>query len=476
MWSGIKIKDGNSTLRIVAWIIPAAIAVLLTGSILFYKERMLFIDAPHIFFRILNDGHLHIEENRVGSFVTQMVPLLGAQLHLPFKLLLILYSASFYLFYIFVALVVIYRYKNYELAILFGFYLTLLVSDTYYWPNNEVHQGVAWLILGYAMLLEPEGKSKYFSLFVLAIAIWTHPLVMFLAIYIWAFRLFTCDLPRFTKSRSLLITVMLLGLSFLKYYQSSHHGYDNTKIEVVHNFDFIKIAQVFNGSVMQLFVHDLFREYWLLVTLFISGVALVVWQRKYLLALFVMCYAVCYLLLVCLAFNEASTVRFHLQSEYMPLSIICCAPFVYFLLPKLKVKVAAILLLFIFLVRFCYINAAAQPFSARVNLLDAMNNKMKEKGLFKVIVPEPVPHMDSALIINWGIPVESIILSKLKGEQPQRTFIFAEPEMGAMLTALGKDTVMGCWQRWGQQELNQYYFQQDNSTGYQVVHYDDLMK
>ncbi len=69
--------------RWIVWLPVAAIGALLLLSLVFYRERMLFIDAPHILFRISNNGALQITEHRYGSFITQLFPLAGSWLHLP---------------------------------------------------------------------------------------------------------------------------------------------------------------------------------------------------------------------------------------------------------------------------------------------------------------------------------------------------------------------------------------------------------
>ncbi len=467
-------------LRTIALFIPALIAILLAGAVLFYKERMLFIDAPHILFRIINDGRLHIEEFRIGSFITQMFPLFCSKLHLPFKLLVVLYSASFYLFYLSAAALLVYKFRNYALAILYGLYLTLLVSDTYYWPNNEVHQGVAWLMLAFAssFYFSPRNKLVVILSFTVlfGLAIWTHPLVMFVAIYLWFFMLLSMSFYPFSKWQAFILTIILLTLSFLKFYQGSRHGYDNSKIEVVTHFDLQNIKDVLTSPMLRSFLKSCITDYWIFTLLFVAGLAALVRSRKYLLLAFTVGYAAGYLLLVCIVFRDVAPNLFYIESEYMPLTFICCAPFVYFLLPTLKTRLGLTIILLIFAVRIGYIYAASGTFTSRVEMVAAVNEKMKEKGLSKVIIPEPVPEINNALLTNWGAPVESIIFSKLKEEEPQRTFIFLDPGLLPGVRNMGRDTLLGCWQKWPTSQVNTYYFQPDTGAAYVVMNYADLMK
>jgi hypothetical protein len=41
---------------------------------------------------------------------------------------------------------------------------------------------------------------------------------------------------------------------------------------------------------------------------------------------------------------------------------------------------------------------------------------------------------------------------------------------------MGKDTLLGCWQKWPTSQINTYYFQPDTNAAYVVMNYADLMK
>jgi len=470
----------TASLLPVARMVPLLIAVLLAGSVFFYKERMLFIDAPHILFRIINDGHLMISDFRYGSFVTQIFPLFGSFLHLPLKCLMVLYSASFYLFYLMVALLLVYKYKNYGLALLFGLYLTLFVSGTYYWPNNEVHQGIGWLMLALAANYYIAEKQRPFILSLVVfigscyLAIWTHPLVMLVAVYLWFFLMMGQFWP-YSRLQSVLYSVVLLGLSFLKFNQGRQHGYDSTKIEVVTGLHIATASTIFSSPQFHFFVHNCLTNYWLFLLLFIAGIAGMLAQKKFLPLLWTLLFAGGYLTLVCITFWDANANRFYIESEYMPLSIIGTAPFVYFVLPRLRSRVGATIISLVFLVRLVYICDAHAAFTNRVAILNSINNKMKEKNLTKIIIPEPVPGIDSALIMNWGAPVESLLLSGIKGDNPQRSFIFAVPGDANAYAKIGSDTLIGCWDLRPQSKINQFYFHTDTSVKYRQISYSTLM-
>ena len=455
--------------------------ILLTTSVYYFKERMLFIDAPHILFRIVNDAHLQITDFRYGSFITQVFPLVAARLHLPLSGLMIIYSASFYLFFIAVLLLLVYKFRNYGLTVLFGLYLTLFVSDTFFWPNNEIHQGIAWLLLAFALNFSIATKKTHLLLaipiFILSyfLAIWTHPLVMLIAIYLWGFFIIDGSLWPYPRKQTMLYSVILLVLAYCKFHQGQHHGYDSGKIEVVTLFQAQKLKTIFSAPQFHFFIKGCVTNYWLLILISVAGLIGVIKEKKYLLLVWVAAFGTGYLLLLTITYWDVQSTRFYMESEYMPLSIICAAPFVYCVLPKLNSRTGVALLALVFCIRLGYIHHAAEKFSARIALLESIRTKMKEKGLHKIVITN-AGTADSTLIMNWGAPVESMLLSGLKHETPQSTFIFLDSTQMKTFSTTSKDTLLGCFEKRAANQLNSRYFQLDTTISYQTISFAELMK
>ena len=166
--------------------------VLLILSFFTYRERMLFTDPAWVAFNIINTKSLLITEYRIGTFITQIFPLIGVYLGLSLKAILILYSISHYLFFLAIAILVGTVWKQKWLAILLALYLTVFVSDLYYWPNNEVHQGLGWMFLFLGLYLHRRNLGRFHAwhhLLLLAfafLALSSHMLVMLPFGFLWA--------------------------------------------------------------------------------------------------------------------------------------------------------------------------------------------------------------------------------------------------------------------------------------------------
>jgi hypothetical protein len=84
-----------------------------------------------------------IMEHRYGSIITQIWPWL-AEMGLPLDVLLSIYNLSFNIFYLLVALLMVFKWKEYGIAVLIAL-ITPLWLDRLFWTNNEIHQAMGWL-------------------------------------------------------------------------------------------------------------------------------------------------------------------------------------------------------------------------------------------------------------------------------------------------------------------------------------------
>ncbi len=469
----------TSALRKAAQITIGLLAVMLIGIICYYREAMLFSDCAHNLFRIIDHNRVEIEASRWGIGISQAFPLVCARLHLPLKVIMAAYAGSFYVLYLLIALLLVYRYRNYGLAVLLGLYVTLLVSDSYYYLNNE---GIALLFLVFALNYEMAIRKRPVGLIYLVFiptfyfAVWTHPLVMMPAIYLWFFFMADKDSWPYSRPHTIMFTVILFVLCLWKFYEGMHHGYDSTKLESLTTFDINKVFRIYEAPQFHFLLRSFVQNYWICSLLFLAGLVALVRERRYWLAFITVGSALAYFVLLCITYWDTESRRFYMEVEYMPLSVITSAPFVYFILPKMSVRAGVVSVVLIFLVRLGYMHHSVAPFRERLELLTSMYEKMKEKGYTKVVLTDMPPDAGKKLIMTWGAPVESMLLSKLQGDVPQRTFIFMDAGQMTGYRQGDKITMIGCWELWTPEKLNSYYFKLDTSRTYQTISYSGLMR
>jgi len=445
--------------------------MLLLGAVVFWKERMLFSDASYISSQIINTQQLQIQQWRYGAFITQLFPLLASKMHLSLQALLVWYSASFNIFYLSVAGLLVFYFKEYRLAILMGFYYTLMSSDSFYWCNNEVYQGIAWMFLFYASFLKWGRRQQktvtmmIWWLLLAGVALITHPLVIipfvYLYVFLWVYRE---DWP-FNNKQSFWLGTMLGGLVMGKIILSKRFSsYDTGMIPYVRDINPMKaLASDMAGNILQ----QALVNYWFVPILLVWGLASAIKEKRYVLAALSGGGSFLYFLLICITFKNYEA--FYTESELMPLIIIATTPFIYISLPKLRYNTGIALLTVIFLVRIGYIGYSSQIFANRLAVLESILTKMEQQGINKLILVKQEEAIDPKLILDWGTPAESLHLSALKGDQPQKSFVVLQAGKLADVKGVDNKTFIASFGTLPAGKLNGHYYQLDTVQSYHIA-------
>jgi hypothetical protein len=447
-----------------------AMAMLLLGAVVFWKERMLFSDASYISSQIINTQKLQIQQWRYGAFITQLFPLLASKMHLSLQALLVWYSASFNIFYLSVAGLLVFYFKEYRLAILMGFYYTLMSSESFYWCNNEVYQGIAWMFLFYASFLKWGRREQkpiaimIWWLLLAGVALITHPLVIipfvYLYIFLWVYRE---DWP-FSNKQSFWLGAMLGCLVIGKIILSKRFSsYDTGMIPYMRDIDPVKaLTSDMAGDILQ----QALVNYWFVPILLVWGLASAIKEKRYVLVALSGGGSFLYFLLICITFKNYEA--FYTESELMPMIIIAATPFIYISLPKLKYSMGIALLAVIFLIRIGYIGYSSQIFANRLAVLESILTKMEQQGINKLVLVKQGEEIDPRLILDWGTPVESLHLSALKGDKPQRSFALVQASKREDIKAVDSKTFIAPFGTMPADKLDSHYYQIDTVQSYHI--------
>ena len=445
--------------------------VFLSASIFFYRERMLFVDPCFVNFTILNTGELVITEHRYGAMITQIFPWIGGMLHLPLSVTLALYSASFYLFFTTVILLLIYRFRQYGLAILMAFYFTLFVSDVYFWPNNEVHQGIGWMFLFFGVMLSFKKEKPGIGFFVGAIitaflAIFSHFIVFLPFAFLWIYFLLQKEHWRLSRIATIGFSVALMILFFVKYQLGVDGWYDGEKLKGVTDLSFASIVNSFSNGHAATFTKNILVNYWLIIPVTLLGLIILFREKKFDLLAVTVISLIGYFVLVCITFPDAygRELLFYMESQWMSFAIVAAAPFVYHILPKLTAGNITVILLIIFSIRLAYIANSGLFFHNRYLALESLIDTAKEKGISKAVIIED-EKLSETFLMTWGLPVETLTLSTIKGYNPPVTVKNITSEE---LIPSSSDTFLSSFSKMNVNELNPFYFKVD-TTKYRLL-------
>ncbi len=462
----------------------AAMVVLLVGALVWYRERVFFADASFVVFNVLNYKRFYIQEHRLGSFVTQMVPLIGQKFNVPVKTILIAYSLSFNVFYLAVSSFLYFAFRQYKLTIVMALYYLLFVTSSYYWTNNEIHQAVAWLFftlgtMHYMHERNVNGVLQYLLFFVLAaITVSTHFIVIIPLVYIWVFLLMNREGSVLSMRQMWTYSALLATVVAIKFMFSISQPYDGAALHGVTHFSIKDILLSWRTPVIKVFVKRCFTLYWPAIFVLLAGLwSLYKTGNKRLLAWTIMS-CVGYGIVMSLTYGgyDADFALFHIESEWMSLGIICAIPFAFFYLPSLKPATSTLVVTVIIVVRLGYIYAYAGEYEWRTEFKEKVFAEMKERGITKLALYAD-KDVRNRLMLDWSLPNECILMSVMNGDKPQRTFCIIDSGDNAKREALLKPHAISIsFDMLVPENLNRQYFDIDTSTPYTIMAYTELIK
>ena len=409
--------------------------VLFVFSLLFYSERVLTADCAFQLMDIVNNESFQIYNYRFTSVFSQVLPLSGLHLGLPFKWVLIGYSVSFILIYGFIYHLIVHVFKNDYLGWVLIFFFSLLVFDSFYYPVAELKIGITFLLLFFAILLNwPQPRNPvilFLLIFLLFPVIFTHRLVFLFFLFLLVFLLLHDSGFRNKYVFLLFGFSLLLLIGHMAYFTN---WYDASKQE-----EFIRHLNKYYPNYFSIpsnatFLKNCWRFYYFF-PLLLSGVImgyLYSYFRKskavkfpLLKLILVLGFCIGYLLLVHIGSPETFH-RFYHETNYLPLSIIVTIPILFdfipkFVTPKYLTEGFGIILL----IRLSTIYFNHMPFEKKLDWMAAQMNVLENQNKL-IIAAEKVPNKIYSM--NWAMPYESLLLSKLVDAENLKTIFISESQ------------------------------------------------
>lgn len=436
-------------------------------SILFYKERIILVDTANGVFNIIKEDSFAIGIYRFGNVLNQWLPVLAVKMGASLDTIMMCYSAAFILYYFTCYLICGTILKRYEFALLVLLFNTLFVADTFYWIPSELPQGMALLMVVFALLYEKKfstmrATTRSTVLVGLIILVFYHPLLIFAMGFSIAFFFLHRDIPFDRKTLMItaggFFTLLLLKALFLR------TPYERHSMSGMKNFITLFPDYFTTYSNKQFLANCISKYYWIPVT-FISVLVLYYKQKQWKQAGLFLLSFFGYLLLVNVSYPTNATPVFYIENLYLPLAVFLSLPLVFNVLPMLAKRNMVMPFLLLVLITFCVrISTTHATYTAR---LDWERRFMKEHGDKKMIYPTRLVPMDTLMMV-WGTPYEFWLLSTIEHGKTASIIIDPKPESRLWADQL-RNSLLVNWNVVPYSELNPKYFRMtDSATPYLI--------
>lgn len=406
--------------------------IMLVLHIVWFKQRAFLLDFSHIAHLIIQKGSFAIQENRYGSFITHLFPMLALKAGWGLKSILWVYNLSFFTFFTGVYAILHFRLKQYDIGLLILAYFTVFVGDVFFWSNNEVHQGVCWAFLGIGILNYYKSRGRLnaanisLSFIFIILGLFSHLLVVVPVLFYWLFsqlwtwgeqKKFRFDIKDIFWWGVLLIIVAVLS----RYFMSHQTNYDNEKLANIRHLKFATAFQAFVSEHAKGFYKIAFGRYPFAMFLMTGSVLFLAFRKKWLPLLLFLLTVACYWMLINLTYPQYTprSLYFYMESEYMVAAIVLALPLLYLLKSHhYKPQVQYLLLSILVMLTGFRIGSGYLMFNGRVQNLEAMVQYCEEKSISKALVAYTDEESKAYFVMDWGLPVSTLFYSNIYKERP----------------------------------------------------------
>lgn len=444
----------------------ATYAILAVLSLYFYVERTAFLDIAFHLFYILKDGEFTIQNNRFGAFLTQLFPLSGSKAGMDLVSIMKTYSIAFVVYYYAIFFICVRVFKSYQFGLAVLLLNTLMVSDTFYWIQSELPQGLALMMLYFAWLSRYDDLKQtnyaWFHYPLTAVLCFTlvffHPLLIFPVAFISAFIYLdnTALRPQMKGSLWLFFLLFIVKLKFFK------TAYDSNSMEGIRNFKTLFPNYVFLESNKKLLEYAV-RDYYLVFILFLSLLLFYAWGRKFAKLSLVGLFFMGYLLLVNVSYPNGGE-QFYMENLYLPLSVFVIIPFVFEAPAIFEKRRLFILIAIILVIRMVDMVDKHKKYTERVAYLDGYINQTALSDQKKIIVSEKNFPIDT-MMMTWASPYEIWLLSTVKTGETRSILITDNVDEQRWLQGFNAKFVTK-WGAFDYAELPRKYFILNDSSHY----------
>jgi len=428
-------------------------------AFIFYKERIIFLDAAYYLFHLVKDSFFNIEHNRWPTIFTQVLPLIARKFQAPLHIVMISYSLGFILYFALIFYLCLYRLQQPVFALILLLFNVLMVADTFYWIQSEFPTGIAFAILYFALVSrfsEGEEVPRWVWMLMLPMLLTTvffHPLMIlvigfaavFLMIHHWEDK---------RIRRMMVETLVALPLFYLMKSIFFTSPYESQNMSMLGNFvkywpNYLAVPS------HQEYLSYLIRDFYLLIPLFI-WVLLHYARKKNWLKFALLFFGVLgYQMLVNVSYAETKF-QFHLENQSLPVSFFLLLAWCTDVLPDLNKGLSIALLSLVLALQCTHIAWVHDKFTHRLEWERAFMRETKDRQPSKLILQETEAHRDD-LIMTWATSFEIWLLSTIENGETRSLMVDDNPENWRWAFDEPKVFITK-WERFSYEELPDRYF------------------
>lgn len=391
-------------------------------SVVMYKERILFLDAPYYAFQIIINEDFFIAHHRYINYLNQWLPLLAIKLGLPLKWVLMLFSFSFALFYYVIFFVVGHTMKNHRAALMLGLALLMSSRLKHYMAVTENTNTVAMAFLYIGWITQAsfwrgklELRSLGIALGLLLLCMGGHPIIYIPLLAVTAF--FVVLHRQLDNPRAYLLMGLVLVAVYLRSAVMPASGYEDGKMMLVDQA-FNTLDQHWDAWSHYLRFSYIDRHFEASRILYILVVIGLVLRKRISAAIFSAISMLAMIVVILVMCRLGDKVNYQ-ETYHIYMGLLASMALLglwMFWRKGSKWIIAAAFL--VFSIQWVKLMQYGQEYTDRLHYLNGLTDRAAQAGQQKTLYPTSKMEWD-VVKIPWGVPFNTILYSSIHG--PSKT-------------------------------------------------------
>ena len=440
----------------------------------FYKERMLCFDSAFSSFKIIEYKDFQIELGRWCDVFAQVLPLWALKHGCSLITFLHLYSISYIIIYFIIFLVITLGLNNYRAGIALMLTLCLAFRHEFYYTVTELHQGLAWTILLWAIISpEKEYDSKWKKITAVIIASglvyvisYFHQFTLFAVVFVLVLELVGNKRLRDPYLWAALIIVV--AWYSIRIFVFTTSDYEKSKF-ITANIFIEQFPNIWHLPSTRYFRHFAKDNLWSLLVVIVACLFLAYRRKDRLLFLFLLLYPLCFLVFILISYYKGESPIMH-ENYYTILGLFAATALLFLVYDKLSKKWILILITPLLIINLQGIYDAHAILTKRIQYIDRLTiyGRTFEKKKFLLSMSN---YPWQYAWVRWGLPFETLLYSSLQHPDSAVTFYLADNmnDYDSLISKenvfLGPDWANG-W--FSSNSMNRNYYRLP-STGYEKI-------
>lgn len=409
---------------LIAWLGILVFAILGIASIVYYRERVIYVDSAYYVFNMFNKGLPTAEHNRYALYLYQFIPWIFFKFGAPITLVLKLYSICHILLHA-LALFFILRLKKYKIALLLIVMQIIAYRECFFLAVNETALVISASLVLYALLQrhleKPFSKPAFliYTFLCVSVALLAHPMAMIVLPFVVLMHGLQTK-KNFLKHEALSVFISFLLAFIIKKSVSEASGYEddlfnqlNSIGQIFANFSEVYSFKFFYGEFK---LQSYFFKVYIMPLLLIPVIIGIHIRYKYYLELLAYLISMMGLwLLIIVLFNRGDGNIF-MEKNYTPWVMVSLFPLLYLPIERIKYNIGIVSVITISILAYSFygVYEVTPMYEKRLYLMDRLITEKNPSKANKLLIQDSTVNHDEWLGI-WALPYETILLSKVKG-------------------------------------------------------------